>query len=224
MRVALVEDEEKLARTLKKGLESEGYRVDLFFHGETAETHLALCPNIYDLFLFDLTLPGRDGFEICTCLRNKGITTPVLILTARTSREDKVRLLDAGADDFMSKPFDFDELLARMRALLRRPHHTLPPELTFLDLTLSPKTHEVYRAGKPVSLTSKEFELLHYLLRNQGRVVSREELLTYIWGTQAISTSNILDAQVKNLREKIDHAYDKKLLATIRGVGFALRE
>lgn len=223
MRIALVEDEKKLAETIKTGLQAEGYHVDIFFDGLQAEMTFAENAAVYDLFIFDLALPQLTGLEICQTLRKAGNTAPILILTARNHLEDKISLLDAGADDFMTKPFDFEEFLARLRALLRRPRQALPVQLAVADLTLAPNRREVTRAGHKISLTIKEFQLLYYLLRNANRVISRGELFEHVWALDPLSDSNVVDVHIKNLREKIDEGYGRKLIETIRGIGYAIK-
>jgi len=226
MRILVIEDEEKLAQSLKKGLERSGYAVDYLLDGEAGERRLEVSHGDYDLIILDLMLPRKNGFEVCQSVRARGITTPILILTARDMMNDKVNALDAGGDDYLVKPFSFDELLARIRALLRRPVAGLTAELCVADITLKPASREVTRGGKKVALTLKEFELLHYLMRHPGEVLNREDIYTHLWDFADNSLSNTIDVHVKNLRKKLgDHDHhDKKLVETVRGVGYRLRK
>ncbi len=226
MRILIIEDEEKLAQSLKKGLERSGYAVDYLTDGEAGARRLELSHGDYDVVILDLMLPGKDGFEICKEARARGVTIPVLILTARDMMEDKVAALDAGGDDYLVKPFSFEELLARIRALLRRPTSGLSAELKVGELTLKPAEREVRCRGRKVDLTLKEFELLHYLMRHAGEVLNREEIYVHLWDFADNSLSNTIDVHVKNLRKKLgDHGeHDKKLVETIRGVGYRLKK
>lgn len=224
MRILIVEDEEKLAQALKKGLEREGYSVDTIADGIAAARRITLNHKDYDVIILDLMLPGKDGFEICREVREQAITTPILILTARDAIEDKVAVLNSGADDYLVKPFLFEEVVARIRALLRRPKEALPNELLVHDLTLDTVTRKVTRKGKEINLTLKEFNLLEYLMRHPGQVLSREKILDHIWDFGFDSFSNIVDVHTKNLRKKIDEPYHEKLLETIRGVGYRIKK
>lgn len=225
MRVLIVEDEEKLAEALKIGLEREGFAADYLTDGETGQQRIEIYRNDYDVVVLDLMLPGKNGFEVCREVREKGITLPILILTARDAIEDKVLALDNGADDYIVKPFAFDELLARLRALLRRPKEALPKTLQIDDLTLDPTRREVHRNGEKVDLTLKEFELLHCLMRQPGKVFSREDIFAHLWDFADNSLSNVIDVHIKNLRRKIaDDEGEQKLLETVRGVGYRIRE
>lgn len=222
MNILVVEDERKIAEALRQGLEAEGYRVTTAGSGE--EGYYCLTTGEYDLMLLDLMLPGRDGIEILTTLRGKGITTPILILTGRDTVEDRVRGLDSGADDYLVKPFAFPELLARIRLLLRRgvaePQHLLKFEELEVDLL----AHRATRCGQLLELTGKEFELLWYLLRHQGQIVSREMLAHDVWQIRERSTplDNVIDVSIARLRRKLDGPYDKKMIRTLRGIGFSL--
>lgn len=226
MRILIIEDEEKLAQLLKKGLERSGYAVDYITDGETGARRLELSHADYDLLILDLILPKKNGFEICQEARGRGITIPILILTARDMVKDKVTALDAGGDDYLMKPFSFEELLARIRALLRRPTNGLAAELRIGDLTLKPAEREVWRGEQKVDLTLKEFELLHYLMRNAGKVLNREDIYVHLWDFADNSLSNTIDVHVKNLRKKLgDHGErEKRLVETVRGVGYRLKK
>ena len=223
MRILIVEDEEKLASALKTGLEKEGYAADYVTDGEAAERRIRLYHKDYDLVILDLMLPKKDGFELCAELRALNIKTPILALTAREGTEDKVTALDRGADDYLTKPFSFKELLARIRALLRRPEPVVPSEIKVRDLSLNVTTRTVTRSGKSIPLTLKEFNLLEYLLRHQNQVVNREQILNNLWDFEYDSFSNVVDVHIKNLRKKIDDGYSSKLLETIRGVGYRIK-
>ncbi len=222
MRILVVEDEEKVASFIRKGLEEEHYAVDLALDG-TEGLHLAET-NPYDLIVLDLMLPGLDGFRFVQRLREEGIDTPILILTARDSVESKVRGLDLGADDYLTKPFAFAELLARVRALLRRGKPHTPPVLRVADLTLDPAARRVTRAGKVIELTPKEFALLEYLMRHAGRVLTRTMILEHVWDQNFDSYTNVVDVYINYLRKKIDHGFTPRLIHTVRSVGYVLRE
>ncbi len=222
MRILIVEDEEKLARSLKKGLEMSGYAADYLGDGEAGQRRLELYEQDYDLAILDLMLPGKTGADVCREIRARGITLPVLFLTGRDSTEDKVKALDSGGDDYIVKPFVFDELLARVRALLRRPSETLPGELAVKDIVLKPAQREVYKSGKKVNLTLKEFELLYYLMRNPGKVLTREDIYVHLWDFAANSLSNIIDVHIKNLRKKLGDENNGGILETVRGVGYRI--
>lgn len=224
MRILIVEDEEKLAVSLKKGLEKEGYAVDYIMDGESGERRIVINHKDYDLVILDLMLPGKDGFQICRSVREQHITTPILVLTARDATDDKVAALDAGADDYLVKPFSFEELMARVRALLRRPEQALPNQLVVHDLILDTTTRKVTRKDKEINLTLKEFNLLEYLMRNADQVLTREQILDHLWDFAFDSFSNVVDVHIKNLRKKIDGNYNEKLLETIRGVGYRIKK
>ena len=223
MRVLVVEDEKKVAKALREGLEAEHYEVCVAATGE--EGFFLVNHESFDCVVLDLMLPRRDGLEILTTLRRRGLQTPVLVLTARDTVDDRVRGLDAGADDYLIKPFAVPELLARIRALLRRgrPEHVL--KLRQDDLEMDLVTRHVARAGQTLELTVKEFEILEYLLRHVGRVVSREMLTRDVWRVAARATplDNVIDVSIARLRRKIDDPFSVKLLHTVRGVGFVLR-
>jgi DNA-binding response OmpR family regulator len=224
MRILVVEDEQKVANALREGLEGERYDVAVERTGEDA--FFRMTTEAFDLILLDLGLPGRDGLQILTTLRSKGIKTPVLVLTARDTLQDRVAGLDSGADDYLVKPFAFAELLARIRALLRRGRAADAPRLAVGDLTLDLITRKVTRGGQPVELTVREFELLEYLMRYEGQVVSRETLARDVWKETARTTplDNVIDVHIARLRRKVDLDRAVKLIHTVRGVGFMLRE
>ena len=224
MRILVVEDEQKVANALREGLEGERYDVEVERTGEDA--FFRMTTEAFDLILLDLGLPGRDGLQILTTLRSKGIKTPVLVLTARDTLQDRVAGLDSGADDYLVKPFAFAELLARIRALLRRGRAADSPRLAVSDLTMDLITRKVIRAGQPVELTVREFELLEYLMRYEGQVVSRETLARDVWKETARTTplDNVIDVHIARLRRKVDLDRPVRLIHTVRGVGFMLRE
>lgn len=224
MRILVIEDEYKVAEALKKGLEAEYYEVTLTHTGE--EGFFQLSSETFDLVILDLMLPGRDGIEVLTTLRRRGIETPVLVLTARDTIEDRVRGLDSGADDYLIKPFAFPELLARIRLLLRRGRGDMALRLKLADLEMDLVTRRVMRGEQLLELTGREFDLLEYLLRHQGHIVSREMLARDLWQVKDRSTplDNVIDVHVARLRRKIDGPFERKLLRTVRGVGFMMRE
>lgn len=224
MRILVVEDEVKVARALKEGLERERYEVALVRTGE--EGFYRANAETFDLVVLDLMLPGRDGLEILKTLRKRSVQTPVLILTARDALSDRVEGLDAGADDYLVKPFAFPELLARIRALLRRGRGEQILRFKVADLELDVITRKVTRAGRELDLTVREFELLEYLLRHQAQIVSREMLAREVWKETARATplDNVIDVHIARLRRKVDDPFPSKLIQTVRGVGFVLRE
>jgi len=224
MRILVVEDEQKVADALREGLEDERYDVVVERTGEGA--FFRVNTETFDVVLLDLTLPGRDGLEILRALRQRRMETPVLVLTARDSLEDRVTGLDAGADDYLVKPFAFAELLARIRALVRRGRVADAPRLTVSDLEMDLVTRKVLRGGRPVDLTVREFELLEFLMRYQSQVVSRETLARDVWKETARTTplDNVIDVHIARLRRKVDLEHGVKLIHTVRGVGFMLRE
>jgi DNA-binding response OmpR family regulator len=224
VRVLVVEDEQKVANALREGLEEERCTVIVERTGEGA--FFRVTTETYDVVLLDLTLPGRDGLEILRALRRRGLTTPVLVLTARDSLEDRVAGLDGGADDYRVKPFAFAELVARIRALARRGRVSEVPRLSVGDLDVDLITRRVSRGGKPVDLTVREFELLDYLMRHHEQVVSREALARDVWKETARTTplDNVIDVHIARLRRKVDADHAVKLIHTVRGVGFMVRE
>jgi DNA-binding response OmpR family regulator len=224
MRVLVVEDEPKVANAMREGLEAEGYQVVTAPNGE--DGFFRLSTEQFDLMLIDLGLPGRSGLEVLKAARAGGITTPVIAVTARDALQDRVAGLDSGADDYLVKPFAFTELLARIRALLRRGRTTNPLRLRSGDLEMDLVTRRVARHGRPVELTAREFELLEYLMRHDRHVVSREMLGRDVWKetSRSITLDNVIDVQVARLRRKIDSDHPVKLIHTIRGIGFMLSE
>jgi two-component system, OmpR family, copper resistance phosphate regulon response regulator CusR len=223
VRILVVEDEQKMAKALREGLEADEYAVSVAHTGEEG-FYLAQSES-FDMMILDVMLPGRDGFQILSTLRQRGMTTPVLLLTSKDALEDRVRGLDSGADDYLVKPFAFPELLARIRALLRR-GKTDAPRLKLADLEMNVAQRSAIRRGEPLDLTAREFDLLHYLLLNCDRVVSREMLAREIWKETSRQTplDNVIDAQMVRLRRKLDGQFEPKLLQTVRGVGFILKE
>jgi heavy metal response regulator len=222
MRVLVVEDEEKVASFIRKGLEEEHHAVDVALDGEEGLTMAQLTP--YDVVVLDLMLPKLDGYRVLQRMRGEGVETPVLVLTARDGVGDKVRGLDLGADDYLTKPFAFEELLARVRALLRRGKPQRAPVLKVADLTLDPATRRVSRGGAPIGLTAKEFSLLEYMMRHPGQVLTRTRISEHVWDQSFDSYTNVIDVYVNYLRKKVDQGFDVKLIHTVRGVGYVLRE
>jgi DNA-binding response OmpR family regulator len=224
MRVLVIEDEHKIANSIKKGLEQEAFAVDVAYDGEYGYD-LAVTED-YDVIVLDLMLPRLSGLEVCRRLRQEGVHTPILILTAKGQVQEKVEGLNAGADDYLVKPFSFVELLARVRALIRRPKETLPTILTYKDLTLDTLSFEVKRAGKPIKLSKKEFALLQYLLRNQGKTVTKDQIISHVWDFDADILPNTVEAFIGSLRKKIDRPFKDRppLIHTVRGFGYRLGE
>lgn len=221
MRLLLVEDQAKIASFIKRGLEEEHYAVDVVATGEDA---LAMRDvTAYDLLILDIMLPGIDGFDVCRQLRQRRDAVPILMLTARSSLEDRVTGLDTGADDYLAKPFAFAELLARVRALLRRQDSIKSAMLQIADLTLDTASHEVTRAGRSVDLASKEYAVLEYLMRRAGQVVTRTMILEAVWDYDFDPGSNVVDVYIRYLRRKLDDPYPIKLIETVRGSGYRLR-
>jgi DNA-binding response OmpR family regulator len=224
MQILVVEDEPKVGNALQEGLEAEGYQVTLARTGE--EGFFQASARSFELIILDVMLPGRDGIEVLNTLRRQGARTPVLLLTAKDAIEDRVLGLDAGADDYLVKPFAFAELSARIRALLRRNRTETESVLTMGQLEVDPVRRVVIRESQRIELTAREFELLEYLVRNHGRVVSREMLARDVWKETARATplDNVIDVHIARLRRKIDDPFHLKLLHTVRGVGFTLQE
>jgi len=221
MKILLVEDEQKLASALSRGLVHEGFTVDIISDGKKALTRISLHRSDYDLVILDLMLPSMDGHEICKQVREWNITVPILILTARAETDTKVELLLSGADDYLVKPFSFAELLARIRALLRRPTESLPETLKLGNLELNTTERKVTREGEEIPLTLKEFGLLEYFMRHPNQVVNREDLLNHLWDFNYVGFSNVVDVHVKNLRKKLGSGR-ASILETVRGIGYRL--
>jgi DNA-binding response OmpR family regulator len=220
VRILLVEDEERVAGFIAKGLREQAYAVDLAVDGEQALYRAAV--NEYDVVVLDVMLPIKDGYAVCRELRGSGFRTPILMLTARGSVDDRVEGLDCGADDYLVKPFDFKELLARLRALLRRSESLRAEMLTAGDLTLNTASHAAVRAGVKVSLTAKEYALLEFLVLNQNRVVGRDRIAQHVWDESFDPFSNVIDVYIKRLRAKIDSGFSRRLIHTRRGEGYVL--
>jgi len=221
MRLLVVEDEKKVASFIKQGLEEEGYAVDVALNGEEG-LGMAL-DRVHDLIILDISLPKMDGFQVLKQLRQQKVNTPVLLLTVRATVEDRVLGLDAGADDYLTKPFAFQELVARVRALLRRRAEAEPAPLQVADLILDPARRIVSRSGEKIDLTSKEFALLEYFMRNPGRVLTRTLIIEHVWNYDFDTMTNIIDVYVNYLRKKIDSGREPKLIHTVRGVGYVLK-
>jgi DNA-binding response OmpR family regulator len=224
MRILVVEDEHKIAQSIKKGLEQESYAVDVCFDGK--EGYDLSTTEDYDLIILDLMLPEMSGIEIAQKLRKQKIHTPILMLTAKGQLDDKVAGLDSGADDYLTKPFAFEELLARIRALLRRPQQVNDTLLEVADLSLNTKTFEVKRCGKTISLSSKEFSLLDYLMRHPNQILTKDQIISHVWDYDADVLPNTVEVYIGYLRAKIDKPFKDKpsLIQTIRGFGYRLGE
>ena len=220
MRILLVEDNRRLNQSLRQSLTEDGYAVDSAFTGPDGEELAAMTP--FDAIILDVMLPGKDGMAVCRELRRQRVTTPILMLTARDTVEDRVEGLDSGADDYLIKPFALVELRARLRALLRRDSAEKASILAIADLSLDPATHRVERAGHEIELTSKEYSLLEYFMRNPNRIITREMAETHIWNYDFDGTSNVVDVYIRRLRRKIDDPYDFKLFDTVRGAGYRI--
>ncbi|OGK12162.1 DNA-binding response regulator [Candidatus Roizmanbacteria bacterium RIFCSPHIGHO2_02_FULL_37_15] len=218
MRILIVEDEHRLSNVVKKGLVEEGFAVDQAFDGEEG-LYLAESES-YDLIILDLMLPKIDGLKVCRELRSKKIKTPILMLTAKTRLEDKVKGLEVGADDYLAKPFAFAELKARIQALLRRSHNEAEPVLKIDDLEVDPLKHTVKRAGASITLTPKEFAILEFLVRHKDEVVTRTQITEHVWDYNFDALSNVVDVFIATLRKKINDSFKKKLINTIHGVGY----
>src|SRR2546427_1957072 len=221
MRILVIEDNRRLNSSLASSLAHEGYSVDSAYDGQEGQDLAELTP--YDLIILDILLPEKDGLEVCRDLRRRRVQTPILLLTARDSVDDRVQGLDCGADDYLVNPFAMRELLARLRALLRRQHPHAQRRLEMADLVVDPITHSVEREGQPIDLTPKEFALLEYLLYHPNQVVTREMIEQHIWNYDFECESNVIDVYVRRLRQKIDAPFAVKLLTTVRGVGYRLQ-
>ncbi|HKH93898.1 MAG TPA: response regulator transcription factor [Gemmatimonadaceae bacterium] len=222
MRILVIEDDPTVGQYVKRGLEEHRWAVDLMTDGEEGERRAS--SEAYDLVILDMRLPGKSGQEILRSLRAKGFERPVLVLTAQDAVDAKVATLRAGADDYVTKPFAFEELLARVEALARRPRALASPVLRVGDLEIDQATHEVRRAGVPIELTPKEYTVLEYLARHAGRVMSRTLITEYAWGYHFDPGTNIVDVVINHLRKKIDAGHARKLITTVRGVGYVLKE
>jgi DNA-binding response OmpR family regulator len=222
MRILLVEDNRQLSDSLRRVLVDDGYAVDTAFDGVEGEELAGFTP--YDVIILDVMLPKRDGIEVCRALRTQKVKTPILMLTARDSLDDRVLGLDSGADDYLVKPFEIRELRARLRALMRRDGENKSSDLVVADLRLDPATHYVWRGKKKLDLTAKEFSLLEYLMRNPNRLITREMVLSHLWDYGQTLASNVVDVHVRRLRRKLDDPFDEKLIETIRGAGYRLRK
>lgn len=220
MRILLAEDEPDVARMLAKGLREQTYAVDVAADGEVASYQAQI--NEYDLLILDVMLPRKDGFEVCRELRAAGATLPVLMLTARDAVQDRIAGLDSGADDYLVKPFDFHELLARVRALLRRGASLQPEVIEIADLKINTLSHEVSRAGRRIEMTAKEYALLEYLARRTGKVVTRSEIAEHVWDENFDPFSNLIEVYIQRLRRKVDDKQETKLIRTMRGEGYLL--
>ncbi len=220
MRILLVEDEPDVSRMLAKGLREQSYAVDTADDGDVAIYQTQM--NDYDLIILDVMLPGKNGFEVCSELRRADSPVPVLMLTARDDVQDRIAGLDSGADDYLIKPFDFHELLARVRALLRRGHTLVPEVIEVADLKINTQAHEVWRAATAVELTAKEYALLEFMARRSGQVVSRSEIASHVWDENFDPFSNLIEVYIQRLRRKIDDGREPKLIRTLRGEGYKL--
>jgi two-component system OmpR family response regulator len=221
VRILVIEDDPTVGEFVRRGLEEQRWHADLVANGLEGE-RLALSQP-YDLVVLDMRLPGRNGLDVLRSLRARGMERPVLVLTAQDAVDAKVETLRAGADDYVTKPFAFEELLARAEALLRRPRAMASPRLVVADLELDLGTHEVFRAGEKVELTPKEFAVLEYLVRHAGRVMSRTLITEYAWGYHFDPGTNIVDVVINHLRKKLDARHERKLITTVRGVGYMVR-
>ncbi len=222
MRVLLVEDDRRIAAFVAKGLRENSYALDIARDGDEALYMASI--NSYDLFILDVNLPKKDGFEVCRELRESGNTKPILMLTARDAVEDRISGLDTGADDYLTKPFEFRELLARLRALLRRQNEIRPPKIVIADLEIDTISRTVKRGGRKIELTTKEYSLIEFLAINKGKVVGREEISEHVWDDTFDPFSNLIEVYIKRLRTKLDAGYDVQLIQTRRGAGYILND
>lgn len=220
MRILVVEDDTRLAQTLSRGLKENAYAIDLAFTGEEALYQLEMIQ--YDGVVLDVMIPSPNGMEVCRSIRDKGLGVPILLLTARDTVDDKIIGLDSGADDYMTKPFDFGELLARLRALLRRQPNVISSAVRIADLEIDTRRQSAWRSGEQIHLTTKEYALLEYLVREKGRVVGRAEIAEHVWDENFDAFSNLIDVYIKRLRRKIDRGREIELIHTRRGVGYIL--
>ncbi|MDB5237411.1 MAG: OmpR family response regulator [Parcubacteria group bacterium] len=222
MRILVIEDNKKLAASLTRGLVQEGYATDTLHDGLEAERRLAMSHADYDLIILDVNLPGKDGITLCAELRSAHIMTPIIMLTAQDTIPDRITGLDSGADDYLTKPFAFDELLSRIRALARRPRETLPPELTAGNLTLQPATQEAYINSTKIDLTLKEFRILEYFMQHQGEVLTRQKIIDHLWDFSFNPLSRVMDVHINNLRNKLEKHDPSITIETVRGIGYRL--
>lgn len=220
MRILLVEDEERIAGFLQRGLTEEMYIVDVARDGPEALDYAPAAE--YDLMILDIRLPGRDGFSVCRELRARGFKTPVLMLTARDTVQDRVTGLDAGADDYLVKPFAFQELLARLRALARRPAEWQTSLLRIADLALDTRSHEIWRGTQRIDLSAREYRLLEFMMRHPGHVLTRTQIAEHVWGLDFDAQSNVVDVYIRYLRRKVDDGFERQVIQTVRGVGYKL--
>ena len=220
MKILIIEDDKEISEALKEGLEDESYAVDTCFDGD--EGYRTAGAEEYDLIILDVMLPSMNGFEVCKKLREDGMKTPILMLTARGQSQDIVRGLDYGADDYLAKPFNFEVLLAHMRAILRRPNEKLDEVLKVSDLVLDPSSKKVSRAGTEIKLTTKEYAVLEYLMRNVGKVLSKEKIISNVWDFDADVLPNNVELFIMFLRKKIDKPFKKKLIQTVSGFGYKI--
>ena len=221
MRILLVEDNRRLSDSLRAVLVEDGYAVDAAYDGVEGEELAGFTP--YDVIILDIMLPKRDGIEVCRSLRSQKIKTPILMLTARDSLDDRVLGLDSGADDYLIKPFEIKELRARLRALLRRETDNKGGHLAVADLRLDPATHDAWRGKTKLDLTAKEFSLLEYMMRNPNRLITRDMVLNHLWDYGQTLASNVVDVHIRRLRRKVDDPFEPKLIETIRGAGYRLK-
>ncbi len=222
MRILLVEDDKRIANFIAKGLRENAYAVDTAADGEDALYQASI--NSYDVILLDVMLPRKDGFAVCCELRGKNIKTPILMLTARDAVEDRIAGLDFGADDYLVKPFEFGELLARLRAILRRNAEIRPPKIIVADLEIDTTAQKIYRGGREIILTTKEYALLEYLAREKGKVVGRAEIAEHVWDENFDAFSNLIDVYIRRLRAKMDENFSRQLIHTRRGAGYILED
>jgi len=222
MRVLVVEDELKIAQFIKRGLKEEGYAADIASDGEQGDFFLS--SNDYDLIILDLMLPKMDGLTLCRKLRKEGKHTPIIMLTAKDTVKDKVKGLDSGADDYLSKPFAFEELLARIRVLLRKKDSQVVTQLKVNDLNMDLLTQKVTRAGRAIELTVKEYALLEYLMRNAGNIITRTMISEHVWDINFDTMTNVIDVYINYLRNKIDSGFEDKMIHTVRGKGYLLKK
>lgn len=222
MRVLLAEDDVRIANFVTKGLRENAYAVDVAADGEDAIYQAAI--NSYDVIILDVMMPLKNGFEVCRGLRREGNKTPILMLTARDAVEDRIAGLDFGADDYLVKPFEFGELLARLRALLRRSAEIRPAKIVIVDLEIDTVAQKARRAGREIYLTTKEYSLLEYLAREKGKVVGRAEIAEHVWDESFDAFSNLIDVYIKRLRTKIDEGFSPQLIHTRRGAGYILED